>query len=158
MTPLLKTLAAAALCLALAGPAAARSSVPIVNHPQVTWARPAGEALSLVQIRERIVAACQERGWRAEPGSAPDTLLATLVVRNKHTIRVNIAYRADTFDVTYAGSDNMNYAVKEPNPYAVGLGPAGQVDTRTEVIHPNYNRWVDLLIGTIRARLERSAP
>lgn len=158
MTRFLNALAAATLCLALAGPAAARSSVPIVNHPQVSWAQPAGEALSLAQIRDRIIQACQERGWRAEPGSAPDTLLATLVVRNKHTIRVNIAYRADAFDITYAGSDNMNYVVKEPSPWAVSQEPGSQPEARTELIHPNYNRWVGLLIGTLRARLERSAP
>ncbi|HQU88521.1 MAG TPA: hypothetical protein PK620_07640 [Denitromonas sp.] len=148
----LKTLTIAAFCLLVAGPVAARASVPIVNHAQITWAQGGGQQATPDQVRDAIIRACQEKGWTVTPTTDADTLIATLVVRNKHTIQTSISYSANTFSVTYAGSTNMNYAIKEPNPYTPSVS-AGDVQVRTEVIHPNYNRWVSSLVSAIRSRL-----
>ncbi|KAA3654785.1 MAG: hypothetical protein DWQ11_03255 [Proteobacteria bacterium] len=148
----LNTLAAIALSLSLATPAIARTPVPIVDHHHVSWSQNANGALDTAGVRDRIIEACQAAGWSVVPGNAPDTLVATLVVRNKHTIRTNIAYTTDTFSITYHGSINMNYAVKEPDPYGV-TPTVDAVQVRTEVIHPHYNRWVSTLLGAIRTRL-----
>lgn len=148
----LKALAAIALSLALAAPAVARTPVPIINHHNVSRPQSAERARDLASVRDRIIEACTASGWSVTPGAAPDTLVATLVVRNKHTIQTTITYAIDAFNVTYHDSVNMNYAVKEPNPYAPGPNTDG-FQVRTEVIHPHYNRWVGTLVSAIQTRL-----
>jgi hypothetical protein len=65
-------------------------------------------------------------------------MTATLMVRGKHTMRTEIQYSPQNFSVRYLDSTNMNY---EP------AGPSGAL------IHPNYNKWVQSLVDSIRARV-----
>ena len=151
---LLETLTVASFCLLLAVPAAARTSVPIFNHADVKWSQNSEQQAAPEHVRDAIIQVCREKGWTVADAADANTLIATLVVRNKHTIQTAITYSASTFNVAYFGSNNMNYAVKEPNPYATSVS-AGDVQVRTEVIHPNYNRWVDGLVSAIRAQLTK---
>jgi hypothetical protein len=65
-------------------------------------------------------------------------MTATLMVRGKHTMRTEIQYSPQNFSVRYLDSTNMNY---EP------ASPSGAL------IHPNYNKWVQSLVDSIRARV-----
>ena len=69
----------------------------------------------------------------------PDTLLATGVVRGKHTVKVAIRYSRERFSVAYRDSINMNYGV----------------DDGVREIHPNYNKWIQGLVASISASLSR---
>ncbi|MCZ4304906.1 hypothetical protein O4G98_09165 [Zoogloeaceae bacterium G21618-S1] len=128
--------------------------MPIVNHTDVTWPQNNGQQIAPEHVRNAIVRACQEKGWTVADAADANTLIATLVVHHKHTIQSTIPYTASTFSVAYFGSNNMNNAIKEPNPYAPSVR-AGDVQVRTKVIHPNYNRWVEDLVSAIRTRLAK---
>ena len=62
---------------------------------------------------------------------------ATLRLRS-HMAVVDIEYDSDSFQVRYVRSENLNY----------------EVDGGSEVIHPNYNAWVNNLISDIEAALQ----
>jgi hypothetical protein len=123
----------AVLLSLLATPAFARSAVPLVEFPDQGIAAPAGKTLTDAEVREAIVRAAKSLGWTLDP-AGDQKLVATLVVRNKHTIAVNIAYTPEKVSVTFNSSINMKYEVK------------GGV----AVIHPNYNEWTRKLVDAIR--------
>ena len=76
---------------------------------------------------------------KIEPTS-DGNLLATVVVRNKHTVRVAISNTATDFTVKYHSSIDMK-ETKTPE----GL-----------TIHPFYNRWVGDLVKAIKDGLARA--
>ncbi|MBQ7617352.1 MAG: hypothetical protein IJS50_00615 [Desulfovibrio sp.] len=80
-------------------------------------------------MRHVIFEACAERGWVPYQKGA-DLIEAKLIVRAKHTIVVSIPYTATSYSINYKNSINMEYNVNN-------LG--------VEVIHPNYNNWVNHL-------------
>jgi hypothetical protein len=114
----------------------AREAVPIINYENQLVAKP----LTIEQVKQAIVTAAATNSWTITKGPTENSVTATLVVRNKHTVIVNITYSKESFSVVYAGSINMKY---QPN--------AG-----TGVIHPFYNKWSRDLVDTIQANLERS--
>lgn len=116
--------------------AAGRTSVPIVNYDNVAIATSSGKPLQAVQVGQAIQAAAGAKNWTIATQS-DGNLLATLVVRNKHTIVVEIAYAADKYSLKYKSSVDMNYAARDGQP----------------VIHPFYNRWVQELKDSIDAAL-----
>lgn len=116
--------------------AAARQVVQIVNYENVPIDVP---GLSEAQVRNAIEGAARQREWDVRQ-IAPGKLLATLVVRGKHTVQVEIAYSPQTYSLTYRDSVNMKFTP--------GLG-AGQ-------IHPFYNRWVGELNQGIRIAVSKS--
>jgi hypothetical protein len=141
------------LCLLLlALPAAARTSVPIIDYPDQPVVTGSGKTPSAADVRQAIASAATQRNWVVTNGPGDERVTATLVVRNKHTISVVIAYKADAFSISYLGSVNMNYNENRPVDQA-SYGNRGytvqQKDTTLpDVIHPNYNKWVqDLLTG-----------
>lgn len=67
----------------------------------------------------------------------PGIIDATLHLRT-HVAVVRIDYDRDSFSVKYVRSENLNHERR----------PDG-----TEVIHPNFNSWVENLIGDIAAAL-----
>lgn len=120
----------------VATPAVARDSVPIVNYDNVAVATSSGKAASAEQVRQAITAAAAGKGWTvAEQGDGK--LQATIVVRGKHTVVVDIAYAADKYALTYKDSINMNLIERD-----------GQ-----KLIHPFYNKWVQTLKEAIRLEL-----
>ena len=133
-----------ACLLALAGfaalPATARTSVPVIDRENQPVATLAGASPTEAQVRQAIEAAALTREWTVRQ-AAPGQLLASLSVRNKHEITVDIVYSATTYAIRYRDSVNMNFKAGDP---AAGTAP---------VIHTNYNRWVDDLNRAIRLSL-----
>ena len=116
---------------ALLALAAACTTVPVQNFDSKV---PGG--LTKEQVREAILNAAEERLWVAKDES-PAVLLATLVVRRKHSATVAIAYDASHYTITYRDSTNLDYENGE--------------------IHENYNEWVTKLDRTIQKELYRAA-
>lgn len=125
-------------CAALAHNAAlARTSVPVIDHDNIEFSV-AGNTLNAAQVRERILAAAAQRNWSVR--TVNDGLLeATLQVRGKHTIAVDVPYAANRFSLKFKSSINMNQ---------------GSQDGKT-VIHPNYNKWVTDLKQAIQMELQK---
>ncbi|TVO64086.1 hypothetical protein [Denitromonas ohlonensis] len=89
---LIKALTTAAFFMLLASPVAARTSAPIINHTGVTWSPSSGQHRTLDQVQAAIVRACQKKNWSVATTADENAPIATLVVRNKHTIRTSIRY------------------------------------------------------------------
>lgn len=87
------------------------------------------DALSADEVRSAILLACADLGWTARELS-PGVMQAKILVRNKHTVIVNIPYSPDHYAIQYVDSSNMEYKVKSDG---------------TKIIHPNYNNWVNNL-------------
>lgn len=92
------------------------------------------KTLSEKQMHDAIVKACVNNGWRVSMIS-PGSIEATLMVRNKHTVIVNIPYTPTNYSINYKASTNMEYKVKKDG---------------STIIHPNYNKWVARLDQSIR--------
>jgi hypothetical protein len=118
--------------------AEARSSVPIVNHENIAITTGSKRAPSADEVSAAITRAGQtiRYPWTVTAGG-PGQLVATTLVREKHTVVVDIKYSSTSYSVTYRDSQNMNYKVSKGVPK----------------IHPFYNDWVDELIAAINAEL-----
>jgi hypothetical protein len=118
------------------GIAAARQSVPIVNVDNQPVTPASGKRPTLDQVRGAILRGATAQKWQAV-ASGSGLFTATIVVRNKHTVVVEIPYSARNFSVRYKSSNNMNYENRNG----------------VDVIHPNYNAWVQNLVSAIQAQL-----
>jgi hypothetical protein len=128
------------LCLFFwVGPVNARAPVPVVNLENESIAAASGKALTLDDVAKALRQAAPVRGWRIEDGG-PGKAVATLEVRGKHTIKVDISYTEKNISFKYKDSVNMKYASD---------------DDGKPVIHPFYNKWVQNLLGDIRVELGR---
>ena len=92
------------------------------------------------QMHDAIVKACADHSWRVSEPS-PNTIEATIVVRNKHTVVVSIPYTATHYNINYKSSINMEYKTKSDG---------------SSSIHPNYNNWVSRLDKAIRQNVASS--
>lgn len=118
----------------------ARASVPIINHVDIAIASYSGKPLTLESVKKIIQIAGEQSQWQFADGAEKNSLTGTLVVRNKHTISVNIHYSVDKYSITYRDSLNMNFKVDS----------LGQ-----QLIHPKYNLWVEGLIANIRIQASK---
>lgn len=133
------TLGAAPLALTAGEAWASRVGImhSFENQP---WTAPAANAaFNPARARQAVIRAAQANNWTTET-TIDGRLLATLLVRGKHTIVVAITVMSGAFSITYASSHNMNYQ----------KGPDGK-----DWIHPNYNVWVRTLANAIRFELEK---
>lgn len=131
----LKALVAVFLSVAiLASGAHARSGVPIINHENLPTVSAVGKTVSAQQVGQAIAMAATSKGWTTAIDQN-GAIIATLIVRNKHTIVVTTPFAEDKFSVLYRDSSNMNYS--------------------NGVIHPHYNSWVQNLLTAIRSELIR---
>jgi hypothetical protein len=122
------------------GAASARTPVPIVNFDNVTFATVSGKKPDLTQIQQAVIRAAMQHQWTTTP-TGDNKLIATLDVRGKHSVAVDISWTADTYTIRYRSSVNMSFAEDSK-----GAGPqAGPV------IHPFYNKWV----GNLRDGINR---
>ena len=87
-------------------------------------------------VERAIIEAMNRRRW-VPTREAPGVVLGTLHIRS-HTAVVRIEYTADSYQLKYVSSDNLNYRRKSDG---------------SEVIHSNYNGWVQNLVNDINARL-----
>jgi hypothetical protein len=139
-----------------AAPAVARDPVPIIDYPNIAVATSSGKPLQVGQVKQAIQTAAAAKGWSIGY-QADGKLLATLMVRGKHTIVVEIPYAVDKYSLIYKDSTNMKYAPsgkpmdnRDPTSMRSGTGHTGAV------IHPYYNRWVQELKEAIRLELLRA--
>jgi hypothetical protein len=93
------------------------------------------ETLTLEQVRDAIIKAGSTRKWgkwtmkELEPGK----LAASIVVRGKYKVAVNIYYTTTDYKITYRDSENMQH--------------------HGDWIHRKYNGWVRNLDETIKKEL-----
>ena len=80
--------------------------------------------------------AAMQKGWRPLP-LAPGQIRATLVIRSKHSVTVDILYNREFYSVAIVGSEALNEA-----------------DGR---IHPAANKAVKALQDSIQAALSRQS-
>jgi len=125
--------------LAFSFPAHARSPVPLVELENQSISSGSGKPLTLDDVQHALQQAAPVRGWVIDE-QGPGYAVATLNVRNKHTIRVDITYTEASISLKYKDSTNMKY----------GTDNDGKV-----VIHPYYMKWVDNLLTDLRVQLAR---
>lgn len=85
-----------------------------------------------------ITAGLSARGWIITENDNNGNLVAQVVVRNKHTLIVDIAYTNSSFDINYRDSDNLSYRVRRN----------GDI-----TIHRNANSWMRNIQQDITAQM-----
>lgn len=88
------------------------------------------------KVREAIIDASARRGWHVA-ADQPGKLRLRNVIRNKHTVVVDVAYDSKGVSVTYVSSEDLDYAMRDGVAY----------------IHPKYNEWVQKLLHDIVAKV-----
>jgi hypothetical protein len=133
-----RTLLAFMLLALTAGPAAARDTVPLVDYINEPVQRPDGAVLTEARVLQAIFNAANKRKWSL--GRAGGGLVtATLVIRSKHTMVVDIMYSSHAISMKYRDSINLKYELRGGAPY----------------IHPTYNAQAKALMDLIRSELQR---
>lgn len=119
------------------GEAVARAAVPLVEHEGVAAIAGNGQPATVDQIRNAFIAGGARRNWIFTV-EAPDKLIGRLSVRS-HQVAVDIPLSPGKFSVLYRDSVNLKFGTE-----------AG-----SKMIHPQYNNWVNNLLGDVRAELVR---
>jgi hypothetical protein len=127
------------ILVAVAVPAFARSPVPIVDFKDQAIVLAGGKTSTAAQVRDAIIQAAASLGWTLAP-EGESKFVATLVVRNKHTVVTDVTFSPEKFSVVYKSSINMKYDVKDGVP----------------VVHPFYNEWAKKFVDAIRAELNKT--
>ena len=128
------------ILLGIAGLAQARGSVVLINLENNSIITSSGNEPALDAVAQAIRAAGASQAYPWTPsGGMPGMLQFTTLVRNKHTVVVNVTFDAQTYSIRYASSINMNYQGTD------GHG----------IIHPFYNKWVAQLKEGIDAELHK---
>ena len=141
-------------CLVSAATWAQRAE-PIVNHENVPFLTTSGKQPTSAEFKAAVIRAGTARRWTITDGEN-NQLIATLVVRQRHTVAVTVQQTPTAFSVTYRDSVNLNFsknkeAAPDPStPFNVKI-----VTTDQNVIHPNYNKWVKDFVLSIRNELRR---
>ena len=118
------------------------SGVMLVNPPTLYFSK--GDAKSLKGVEDALIDAVERSSspqidWSVEK-TKPNTIVAKVVVRNKHTAYVNIKYSLKKISVKYKSSDNLKYE---------------KVSSGIETIHPRYLEWVDYLVSRIKFSIKK---
>lgn len=121
-----------ALSLLLLVSACARTQ-PILNIEEEPVITGSGEMPSLLKVRGAIFTACRDKGWLINPRE-DGHIIATAHVR-RHAAIVDISYTPAAYSITYRDSKVLLYD--------------GQM------IHRNYNKWVQLLSERIKLELNK---
>jgi len=119
----------------------ARSSVPIVNVEDQAIVREDGKALTAEQVKRAIIIAGSAKKLIWDISEEKEGhFVAKLVVRGKHTAVADILYSATRLSIKYRDSTNLNFEKDKEG---------------RDLIHPNYNRWVNDLLRAIMAGIQR---
>lgn len=129
----------------------ARTPVPVINYENIAIATTSGKPLQIEQVKQAINAAATSKGWTVAY-TADGSLLATLVVRNKHTIVVKVDYDANKYSINYNDSKNMKYGIINVQPTIASTNKDQSHNGQIE-IHPFYNKWVLDFKNAIQAEL-----
>ena len=110
----------AAFMLAASATAEARSAVLQDPEPVIF-----GCQLPMKKVQNALKKAFINRGWTAR-WVGNGHLVGKIIVRNKHTLVVNVKYNTRQFDINYKNSKNLKYRVRDG----------------VQTIHPNANKWM----------------
>ncbi len=111
-----------------------RPGTQVMNLTEVAVSTASQKQAKAEEVRKAILSGCVARGWNAKEVS-PGTIEATITVRGKHYVAVQIPYTPSTYSILYKASNNMEY------------------DAAKGTIHPNYNKWVNNLRASIDTQL-----
>lgn len=93
--------------------------------------------MSKDQVHKAIKLALAQRDWRLESDKG-GLVKASLNVRNRHFVTVQIRYTPKDVEISYVSSEGMDYS---------------QESDGSKEIHRNYNNWTNNLIKSIRVNL-----
>lgn len=130
-----------ALIIALTG-----CMVPISNVKDGQVKTLSGKELTLDQVTKAIVLAGMGLKWEMNVVS-PGHIIATLNLRG-HQAVVDIPYSTSTYSIMYKSSVNL-----KPTP--VGQGA---FQSSPDLIHSNYNGWIENLDNAIRTQFIAAGP
>lgn len=116
--------------------AIARDLDRAVDHEKIAVTANSGKPVTAEKVKQAIVAAASAKHWGIVH-QANGKMQATLLVRNRHTIVVEITYNAKEYSIRYKDSINMRHELQD----------------NQHMIHPNYNKWVQGLIDSIRLEI-----
>ncbi|EIK96902.1 lipoprotein [Pseudomonas sp. M47T1] len=97
---------------------------------------PAGVTASKEQVKQAVLSTLAARKWTVESVDS-DVIHAQVNVRAKYTAKVDIAYAAGHYRISYRDSQDLGY--------------------KDGKINRNYNRWVILLDRSILRKLQGDA-
>lgn len=120
----------------------ARTPVQVRNYDDVAIIAKDGKAPSIQQVEQAIIMAGNGKKWtmkKVVQGKATGKIEATLLVRNKHVVIVEIVYSPNKYSIHYKTSNNMNAAFCNGKTW----------------LHPNYNVWVSQLNNEIQAKIDQ---
>lgn len=101
----------------------------IVDEP--VSARLDGSSRSLEDVKQAIIAGCQQKNWKpALDGDAQ--IKCSITVRSKHYAEVIIPYTESSYSILYSDIRVLDY------------------DEKKQRIHRNYNKWIILLSAAIQ--------
>ena len=126
-------LALSTLTLLILLSACARTQ-PVLNITDEPVVTRSGETPSLAEVRSAIITACNDKEWLVDSSVEDNVIIATVHVR-QHTAVVDIRYSPESYSISYRDSAVLLYD--------------GQV------IHRNYNKWVQLLSERIQLELNK---
>ena len=111
----------------------ARRAKPLQDPPKASW----GCELTEKQVKLGIATGMTSLSWTPQFQN-DGTVFGVIVVREKHTLRVNVKFDTTSFDIDYASSVNLKY--KE--------------DKGVKKIHPHGNSWMLNLNNAILINLQ----
>lgn len=112
--------------------------VPLQDVGRTLLVSTSSVPLTLVNVRAAIINGGQTLGWQIL-GDDPNRLTLKYNKQGKHEVVVAVIYDASGFELKYIDSTSMNFSDKNG----------------TQMIHPNYNRWVQNLTKGISSSLIR---
>lgn len=92
------------------------------------------KSIASSKVEQAIKTGAMRKGWRIKKINN-GLVEASITVRGKHFVAVNINYTDKGYKISYKNSENMNYVAA------------------TKEIHPNYNKWVSILEQNINVEL-----
>lgn len=120
------------------------------------------QGLSDAQVTTAITKGMSRRGWRVEKDE-PHKILAVIYVRT-HVVKNTITWDKKEVRITYAGSTNMKYEMREPPSSGGSSGGLFDFDDSKDkeveeipYIHDRYNSWTQNLANDISIELNYAA-
>lgn len=121
------------------GASAARAPEPIVNYTDVPITTGSGKVLTTDEVKQGIRAVAERRRWLVTEQPDGKMIASLSWNRDRHSMFVEIAYKPQSYSLTYRDSINLNYATVDGQPS----------------IHPRYNGYVNEMKEAIRIEFMR---